>query len=95
MTHLHPPEYCLFTPCDEGKCGCKEWRQQQTERDAQAMTEYGLVARLRNGGQLDLADDAQELVDALRWVMSATGEGIAGAFDNAERVLSKADRGLE
>ncbi len=57
--------------------------------------EYGLVARLRNGGQSDLADEAQELVEALRWVMSATGEGIAGAFDNAERVLAQAERGLE
>jgi hypothetical protein len=73
-----PDPEMLDTDCDH--CGGK-----QTLRDA-----YNGVCQLLEARAMSHMHAVGRYLaarDALTWVMTATGEGIAGAFDNAEQVL--------
>jgi hypothetical protein len=73
-----PDPEMLDTDCDH--CGGK-----QTLRDA-----YNGVCQLLEARAMSHMHAVGRYLaarDALTWVMTATGEGIAGAFDNAEPVL--------
>jgi hypothetical protein len=86
-----------MSACWCGRCsGCVAARDAGDQYDEADRAEaLGLVERLRNGGQPDLADMAQELIEALRWMLDAfhedpMGADTSGAVDAAYDAIAKA-----
>lgn len=75
-----PDPEMMDADCDH--CGGK-----QTLLDAYAGVCQLLLARSES--HMHTVGRYLAMRDALKWVMTATGEGIAGAFDTAEAVLSR------